>query len=95
MPNIPDLIGNINETWLSKAQKLAISDKSLGSVVIPAGDTSITVSTNGLTDESKIFVSTEKPISVGVANKNPQSPRFAMVEILEDGEFNVLETEIK
>src|SRR3989344_1475060 len=36
-------------------------------------------------------------ITVGAvtSEKNPQAPRFAMVEILDDGNFNVVETEIK
>lgn len=36
-------------------------------------------------------------VTVGAitTDRNPQSPRFAMVEVLEDGKFNILETEVK
>ena len=29
------------------------------------------------------------------SERNPQAPRFAIVEVLEDGEFNIVETEVK
>lgn len=36
-------------------------------------------------------------ITVGAvtSERNPQAPRFAMVEVLEDGEFNLVESEVK
>ncbi len=66
----------LDKTGLLKVQKLAVSDKSLGSAIIPAGETSITISTTGLTNKSKVFVSTEKPVSLGVNSKNPSAHTF-------------------
>jgi hypothetical protein len=66
----------LDKTGLLKAQKLAISDQSLGSIIIPAGETSVTVSTTSLTDKSKVFVTTEKPVSIGANSKNTESHTF-------------------
>ena len=54
----------------------AVLSTSVGTVVIPAGDTSIDVSTSALTSKSVIFATPQKPVEYGVEAINSNTFRI-------------------
>lgn len=89
-PSSDHVMGKVTPKLSSQAEHLMTTFKRLGVDLVFSADTH--------------FYSTYKEpkndldmITVGAltSEKNPQAPRFAIVEVLEDGSFNILETEIK
>jgi hypothetical protein len=63
----------VNGTVTVKKLNVDIADTagaSLGTAIIPAGTTTIDVTTTALTDKSKIFVTGERPTAIGAKSKD-------------------------
>jgi len=67
----------INQSGVLGVQKLAVSDKTLGSVVLPANRTTVTIETDQLTNSSKIFTSSDKPVAIA-AQKNVSESKITL-----------------
>lgn len=89
-PSSDHVMGKVTPKLVSQAEHLATAFKKSGVDLVFSADTHFfsrfTEPRNGL-----------DMVTVGAltSEKNPQAPRFALVEVLEDGNYNVLETEIK
>lgn len=89
-PSSDHVMGKVTPKLKEQGDHLATLFKRAGVDMVFSGDTHF---------YSK-FVEPKNELSmmtVGAltSEKNAQAPRFAMVEVLEDGEFNVVETEVK
>ncbi|MEK7617377.1 MAG: hypothetical protein AAB414_04970, partial [Patescibacteria group bacterium] len=59
-------------------EKLAVSSKTLSSATIPAGQTSLVISTGQITHLSKIFITVHKPVLIAVTSKDPENKSFTV-----------------
>ena len=89
-PSSDHVMGKVTPKLTSQAEHLTTLFKKSGVDVVFSADTHYFSKFTEPKNELDMVT-----VGAVTSEKNPQSPRFAMVEILEDGEFNVLETEIK
>ncbi len=65
----------IDKTGLVSLEKLAISAETLGTATISAGSISVAVPTTKLTDKSKVFTTSNRPLPIGIV-KDVQNGLF-------------------
>lgn len=89
-PSSDHVMGKVTPKLLGQAEHLATTFKKNGVDMVFSADTHF----------YSRFVEPKNElgmVTVGAltSERNPQAPRFAIVEVLEDGNFNVVETEVK
>ncbi|MBI2600974.1 hypothetical protein HYW42_03395 [Candidatus Daviesbacteria bacterium] len=67
----------IDNTGNLTVQKLTVSQKTLGTVTIPAGQNQFTIYNLQFTNKSKVFVTPEKPVAIGVS-KDAANSQFTI-----------------
>lgn len=89
-PSSDHVMGKITPKLASQAEHLITTFKKSGVDLVFSADTHFfSRFTEPKNDLDMVTV------GAVTSEKNPQAPRFAIVDILEDGNYNVLETEIK
>lgn len=89
-PSSDHVMGKVTPKLVSQAEHLATSMKRANVDMVFSADTHFYSKFTEPKNELKMMT-----VGAVTSERNPQAPRFAMVEVLEDGNFNVLETEIK
>src|SRR3989344_2428213 len=68
----------INNEGILSVEKLAVSSQTLSTGTIPAGQTSIVIPSNQITENSKVFITAHKPVLISVTSKNTQVKTFTV-----------------
>lgn len=89
-PSSDHVMGKVTPKLTSQAEHLMTSFKRAGVDLVFSADTHFYSKFKEPKNELNMMT-----VGALTSDRNPQAPRFAMVEVLEDGNFNVLETEIK
>lgn len=89
-PSSDHVMGKVTPKLVSQAEHLATTFKKSGVDLVFSADTHFYSRFTEPKNELDM-------ITVGAitAERNPQAPRFALVDILEDGSYNIQETEVK
>jgi len=89
-PSSDHVMGKVTPKLTSQAEHLATTFKRAGVDMVFSADTHFYSKFTEPKNELNMMT-----VGALTSERNPQAPRFAMVEVLEDGNFNVLETEVK
>ena len=75
---IIDKDGNIKTKGVLSAQKIEVSDQTAGTTQIKAGTTKIIINSTTITEHSKVFVTPNKPVFIGVTNLDATKQEFTV-----------------
>lgn len=89
-PSSDHVMGKVTPKLASQAEHLTTTFKKSGVDLVFSADTHFFSRFTEPKNELDMVT-----VGAVTSEKNPQAPRFAIVEVLEDGNYNVLETEIK
>lgn len=89
-PSSDHVMGKVTPKLTSQAEHLTTTFKKSGVDLVFSADTHFFSRFTEPKNELDMVT-----VGAVTSEKNPQAPRFAIVEVLEDGNYNVLETEIK
>lgn len=89
-PSSDHVMGKVTPKLVAQAEHLATLFKRAGVDLVFSADTHFYSKFSEPKNELDMMT-----VGAVTSDRNPQAPRFALVEVLEDGEFNVLETEVK
>lgn len=89
-PSSDHVMGKVTPKLVSQAEHLTTTFKRSGVDMVFSADTHFYSRFTEPKNELNMMT-----VGAITSERNPQAPRFAMVEVLEDGEFNIAETEIK
>lgn len=89
-PSSDHVMGKVNPRLIEQAEHLETSFKRLGVDLVFSADTHFYLSFTEPKNDLPMLT-----VGAVTSEKNPQTPRFAVVDILEDGSYNIEETEIK
>ena len=89
-PSSDHVMGKVTPKLVSQAEHLATTFKRGGVDMVFSADTHFY--SKFIEPKNELSMMT---VGAVTSERNPQAPRFAIVEVLEGGEFNVIETEVK
>lgn len=89
-PSSDHVMGKVTPKLTSQAEHLATTFKRSGVDMVFSADTHFYSKFTEPKNELSMMT-----VGALTSDRNPQAPRFAMVEVLEDGNFNVIETEVR
>ena len=89
-PSSDHVMGKVTPKLTSQAEHLATTFKRAGVDLVFSADTHFY--SKFLEPKNELPMMT---VGAVTSERNPQAPRFGIVEVLEDGSYSVLETEIK
>lgn len=89
-PSSDHVMGKVTPKLKGQAEHLETTFKRAGVDLVFSADTHFYAKFTEPKNELDMLT-----VGAVTSERNPQAPRFAMVDILEDGEFNVVETEIR
>lgn len=88
-PSSDHVMGKVNPKLTSQAEHLATTFKRGGVDLVFSADTHFYSKFSEPKNELDMLT-----VGAVTSERNPQAPRFAIVEVLEDGNYNVIETEV-
>lgn len=89
-PSSDHVMGKVTPKLASQAEHLATTFKRSGVDMVFSADTHFYSKFTEPKNELNMMT-----VGAVTSERNPQAPRFAIVEILEDGTYNIRETEVK
>lgn len=89
-PSSDHVMGKVNPKLSSQAEHLMTTFKRFGVDLVFSADTHFFSKYSEPKNELDMVT-----VGAVTSEKNPQAPRFAIIDILEDGSYNIEETEIK
>ncbi len=89
-PSSDHVMGKVTPKLTSQAEHLATLFKRAGVDLVFSADTHYYSKFTEPKNELDMLT-----VGAVTSERNPQAPRFALVEVLEDGNFNIVETEIQ
>lgn len=89
-PSSDHVMGKVNPKLSSQAEHLMTTFKRFGVDLVFSADTHFFLKYREPKNELDMIT-----VGAVTSQKNPQAPRFAIIDILEDGSYNIEETEIK
>lgn len=89
-PSSDHVMGKVTPKLTSQAEHLATTFKRGGVDLVFSADTHFYSKFTEPKNELDMLT-----VGAVTSDRNPQAPRFALVEVLEDGNFNIVETEIQ
>ena len=89
-PSSDHVMGKVTPKLASQAEHLATTFKRANVDMVFSADTHFYSKFTEPKNELNMMT-----VGAVTSERNPQAPRFAMVEVLEDGNFNIVETEIR
>lgn len=89
-PSSDHVMGKVTPKLAEQAEHLATTFKRSGVDLVFSADTHFYSKFTEPQNELDMLT-----VGAVTSERNPQAPRFALVEVLEDGNYNIVETEVK